>query len=320
LQARLGELFQRVATDLDAQVFLNTHSLDLIDTFSTNEVLVMDSRKKVISPIGTNSDLVSALVDANVVDVSALSRLLSSRRLVVIEDEDKTILKAIDKSIGSPLFSSKSNSYVLPAKGVGNFRAIAELGSVLKGLTGTKFDLKFIQDRDGMPDFLVAPFLKSQQQDGVGAYVLERHEIESYLVEPELFARAAGLVGRVVDAAQAEDAIRKAAVNLKPRARRQSLETARSINRHLEGLDRWNEADLEEKVYAWFDNLDLQSLSVIQQVFPGKDILKEALKIINEGANKDITRGQLVASVAAELVSQEIRDLLTSVGEEPGEA
>lgn len=132
LQARLGELFRRVSADLDAQVFLSTHSLDLIDTFSTNEVLVIDSKKKNITPIGSNSDLVSLLVEAGVVDVSALSRLLSSRRLVVVEDKDLTILKAIDKSIGSPLFSAKSSSHVLPAEGVGNFRAIAEIGKVLK--------------------------------------------------------------------------------------------------------------------------------------------------------------------------------------------
>lgn len=85
LQARLGDLFRRIASDLDAQVFLSTHSLDLIDTFSTNDVIVIDSSKKKLAPIGQNSDLVSTLVNADVVDVSALSRLLSSRRLVVVE-------------------------------------------------------------------------------------------------------------------------------------------------------------------------------------------------------------------------------------------
>lgn len=96
LQAQLGELFRRVATDLSAQVFLSTHSLDLIDTFSTDEVVVVDASKRLVSSIGQNADLVSTLVDANVVDVSALSRLLSSRRLVVVEDQDLTVLKAID--------------------------------------------------------------------------------------------------------------------------------------------------------------------------------------------------------------------------------
>jgi predicted ATPase len=125
LQARMGQLFKRVAADLVAQVFLSTHSLDLIDTFSTTEVIVVDSRKEEVKPIGSDVDLVSVLVNANVVDVSALSRILVSKRLVVVEDDDQVILKSIDKGMDGLLFSAKSNSYVLAAKGVGNFQAIA---------------------------------------------------------------------------------------------------------------------------------------------------------------------------------------------------
>jgi len=315
LQARLGELFRRVSQDLDAQVFLSTHSLDLIDTFSTNEVLVIHSDKSTIKPIGANSDLVTALVDANVVDVSALSRLLSSRRLVVIEDEDQTILKTIDKALGSPLFSSKSNSYVLPAKGVGNFRAIAQLGNVLRGLTGPKFDVKFIQDRDGMPDFMLESFLRSQQRDGVVAHVLERHEMESYLLEPELFVLAAKLVGREITASQVADVIRKTAGDMKAKARRTSLDTAKKVNRHLEGTEHLRDGDLEEKVYEWFDRLDLQSLPVIQQVFPGKETLQLTIQALNDGTSKGMTRGHLVASIAPEVISEEIRNLLVSLSE-----
>ncbi len=311
LQARLGELFRRVAGDLDAQVFLSTHSLDLIDTFSTGEVLVIDSKKKAISAIGANSDLVSALVEANVVDVSSLSRLLSSRRLVVIEDQDQTILKAMDKSLGSLLFSSKSSSYVLPARGVGNFRAIAELGKVLKGLTGTKFELTFIQDRDGMPDFLADAFLKSQQADGVVANLLERHEIESYLLEPRLFEAAGQLIGRKVDVPSATAAILKAAGGQKAAARVQSMKTAKLINRHLDPAQ--PESSLEVKVHEWFDALDLSSLSVVQRVFPGKEMLRESLKIMNEGFPKKLTRGNLIASLKKELIPVDIRKLLAAV-------
>ena len=314
LQARLGELFRRVSQDLDAQVFLSTHSVDLIDTFSTNEVLVIDSKKKTITSIGANADLVSVLVEANIVDVSALSRLLSSRRLVVIEDKDQTILKAIDKAAGSPLFSAKSNSHVLPAKGVGNFRALADLGKVLKGLTGTKFDLTFIQDRDGMPDFLVELFIKSQEGVGVIPTILARHEIESYLLEPALFNRAAKLVERSVGEEQAIEAIRKAADALKAKARLTSVATAKAANRFLNS-DKLNEPDLEEKVHKWFDGLDLTSVSVIQDVFPGKEMLKEALKILNEGESKHITRGHLVASISRDCIAEEICELLKAAGE-----
>lgn len=52
LQARLGEVFRRVASDLKAQLFISTHSVDLIDTFSTDQVLVVDASRKVNRPIG----------------------------------------------------------------------------------------------------------------------------------------------------------------------------------------------------------------------------------------------------------------------------
>jgi Uncharacterized conserved protein len=319
LQARLGDLFRRVSGDLGAQVFLSTHSVDLIDTFSTREVLVVDAGKRVIAPIGKNADLVTTLVDANVVDISSLSRLLASRRLVVVEDEDQVILKAIDKAIGSPLFSARSNSYVLPAKGVGNFRALSELGKVLKGLTGTEFDLTFVQDRDGMPDFVNDAFRKAQEAEGVGIQVLGRHEIESYLVEPALMSRAAELTGRKLTGHQASEAIRKAGKGLKARARRASLDTAKGVNRHLPTPDRWKDSELEEKVYEWFDGLNTESVEVIQNVFPGKELLKEVLKILNEGAEKEIRRGHLVAAISSEAIAKEICDLLTAIGEaKPG--
>ena len=187
---------------------------------------------------------------------------------------------------------------------------------MLKGLTGRKFDLTFIQDRDGMPDFMVEPSLKSQQTEGVAPHLLARHEIESYLLEPALFVKASRLAGRKITEAQASDAIRKGAVALKAAARRMSRETAKAVNRHLPQAERFDEAELEVKVDAWFDKLDLKSLATIQIVFPGKETLKEALKVLNGKEARRVTRGNLVASVASETVTEDIRTLLTSLGEE----
>lgn len=310
LQSALGELFRRVAKDLDAQVFLSTHSLDLIDTFGTNEVIVVDSGQKILRPLGQDVDLVSTLVDANVVDVSALSRILASRKLVVVEDKDQTVFKAFDKAIGSPLYSSQSESYVLPAKGTGNFRALAQLGEVLSQIVGRQFDLSFLQDRDGMPDFLEKPFLASQNSAGIHAVLLERHEIESYLLEPELIQKAGRAIGRRITKPAAKKAIMQAAQELRAAARRQSREAAKSVNRHLEPPERMNDSTLEEKVDGWFDSLDLENIEVVRRVFPGKELLIETLKQLNEGKPERITRGKLVAAVHADTIPKDIQDTI----------
>lgn len=93
LQGRLIEVFRRVAKDLNAQVFLCTHSLELIDSASTDEIIVVDSTKRDLKSIGSNVDLVSHLVDVGIVNNSALSRILVSKRIVVLEDSDLSILR-----------------------------------------------------------------------------------------------------------------------------------------------------------------------------------------------------------------------------------
>jgi hypothetical protein len=185
---------------------------------------------------------------------------------------------------------------------------------VLKSLTGTKFEITFVQDRDGMPDFIVSLFLKAQEGDGITPHLLERHEIESYLIEPALIETAARQVGRKVTEAQAIKAVLEAAGALKAEARTVSHETAKGVNRHLEQGDQLKDKDLEIKVNAWFDGLDLTSLDVVRRVFPGRELLRETLKLVNVGSSKQITRGNLVASVSKNVVSIDLQNLLEKLG------
>ena len=321
LQSSLGSLFRRVADDLDAQVFLSTHSLDLIDTFDTHEVIVIDAKKQTVRPLGHDVNLVSTLVDANIVDVSALSRILSSRRMVVVEDKDQTILKAIDKSIGSPLYSSGSEAYVLPAEGVGNFRAIGELGRVLQQIIGSEFDISFVQDRDGLPDFVEGKFIEAQASDGIRPVLLQRHEIESYLIVPDLIKRTASEQGTKLQTRTINKAIKDAASRLKANARRMCLETAKNVNRHLPKKTGFRDPELEEQVYEWFDELDLTDIDTVVRVFPGKELLVEVLKNLNalpsfRRSNK-LTRGKIVACLCEELVPNDIREVIEDLVKAP---
>lgn len=309
LQSRLGELFQKVAKDLDAQVFLSTHSLDLIDTFSTEEVIVVDAAKKTLSPIGSDSELVSTLIDADIIDVSALSRLLSSQKIVVVEDKDQTVLKAIDKSCGSPLYSSKSDSLVISARGVSNFRAVSDIGKVLSELAGTEFDITFVQDRDGMPDFIVDLFTSSQNDEGVNVFLLERHEIENYLLELNLIVEAVKNCGGSISAEKVSEIILDVAQGIRAEARQACMKCAELVNRHLQS-EKIKDKDLEIEVHRWFDGLDLSKLETIQKVFPGKELLPKVIHSLNKKVGVRITRGNIVYAIKESLVAKDIVDFL----------
>lgn len=277
----------------------------------------MDSSKQDLAPIGQDLDLVSALVEAEIVDVSSLSRVLASRRLVVVEDKDQTILKTFDKALGSPLFSPMGESYVLPAKGVGNFRAISDLGKVLQQLLGTEFEIVFLQDRDGAPDWLIPEYLESNQGEGRSILVLGRHEIESYLLEPALINKAATQNEQPLDKGVIVNTILECGEELKAKARRTSRETAKQLNRFLPPEKKEGDADLDEHVDKWFDALDFSDVDVVRTVAPGKELLKEVLKKLNEGMEKPITRGQLVSFASEDDIP---KDLLKVLGELAGNA
>lgn len=310
LQAGLGALFRKVARDLDAQVFLSTHSLDLIDTFRTNNVIIIDSDKSKNAPIGESSDLTDALVGAGIVDASAVSRLLFSHRLVVVEDEDISILKGIDKAIGSPLFSSTSDAFVKRAKGVGNFTDIKELAKTLRSLISDDFEIIFIQDRDGLPDFMVDPYLSAQDAKGMEMMLLDRHEIENYLVDEYLIRDAMASLGVDVDVEELKELFVEAGNKLRPRAQRICLNTAKQANRFVSNDDRKKERYLEELVYEWFDGIDDSSYEEVVSVWPGKELLKEVRKMISEKYDVDVTVGRLIAVMDEDNIPDGIADLL----------
>jgi hypothetical protein len=137
---------------------------------------------------------------------------------------------------------------------------------------------------------------------------LGRHEIESYLLEPQLIGNAAKAMGRSLTEQRVTKAILKSAVDLKAAARRQSREIAKQVNRHLPPADKMKETELEEKVDDWFDSLDLRDLDVVRRVFPGKELLTETLKHLNEGNSELITRGKLVAAVHADTLPEDIQN------------
>ncbi|NMB80872.1 MAG: AAA family ATPase [Ignavibacteria bacterium] len=313
LQSRLGDLFKKVSSDLNAQVFLSTHSIDLIDTFSTKEVIVINSKIKENNPIGNSDKLVSALVDNNIIDVSALSRLLSSKKLVVIEDKDQTVLKAIDKCCGNLLYSSKSPCYVLPAKGVGNFRAISELGKVLKSLAKIDFEITFVQDKDGMPEFLVSDYLELHKSDGIAVILLENHEIESYLINPELIKAVLekNSISATID--EIKKVIISSGQEINAEARIRSRKSGQTVNRFLD-KKKIKDEELDVKFERWFNSLDLNDIETVVKVFPGKELLELIIKNLNKKYSTKITKGSIVCELSDKYIPPELISLLGDLG------
>jgi hypothetical protein len=304
LQSRLGTLFRQVAQDLNAQVFLSTHSIDMIDTAPPQEVIIVDSSKPEIRPLAANANLVGALAAAGIVENSSLSRIIASRRMVVLEDENTALFKLLDRLTGAKLFSYSGGAFVKSAYGEGNFPHFKELAETVESFTGRSIEVGFVHDRDGLPDFLVNDFLQSMKKTGMEVRLLERHELESYLVCPELLADASE--GKLsVD--QVTQAIVTAGEALRQEARQMCRKTAKAVNRHLPDGTRRKDDALEREVDGWFDSLDGKKWDTVARIWPGKELIREIRKILNNTHSVEVRPGKLEATLQENHIPDELK-------------
>jgi hypothetical protein len=122
-------------------------------------------------------------------------------------------------------------------------------------------------------------------------------------------------ISRTLSEPQVKQIIISEADDLKSTARRISRETAKTVNRHLESNDRFAEKKIEEVADDWFDGLDHKDITVIQRVFPGKELLAKVLEKLNDGQEKTISTGRLIASLEEGLVPSDMKTLLQSASD-----
>ena len=116
--------------------------------------------------------------------------------------------------------------------------------------------------------------------------------------------------GREITEDEISAAMLEGAAELKAKARRASLGTAKNLNRHLPDEHKRKDTDLEEEVYAWFCDLDFSDLNVVRAVVPGKELLKVVLQKISDGEEVKITRGHLVACVSEEDIPEDLKAVI----------
>lgn len=153
LQEKLGPVLKAVTEDMHAQLFVATHSPDVIDAFSPKEVFFVNAEKGKLVPFKEDNQYVDGLISAGIVTNSALSRIAVRPRCLVVEDSKIATVKAIDGVLGTKLFEF-SGDYK-QAKGVSKFPTIQEVYLAVQEVVGKKIAMFFIQDRDGLPDRFV---------------------------------------------------------------------------------------------------------------------------------------------------------------------
>lgn len=313
LQAKLGPVLKTVTVTMHAQLFVATHSPDVIDAFTPAEVFFINAEKKNLVPFDNDNEYVDGLIDSGVITNSALSRIAVRPRCLVVEDSKIATIKAIDGVLGTKLFEF-SGDYK-SAKGVSKFQTIQDVYLTVQEVVGKKITMFFIQDRDGLPDRYVEYIKAKYQHQGLDVSILERHEVENYLLDGKIIRAALISKGKDVPLGECRNLLIKAAENIKAEARGDIRRKSKHVNHFCNKPDNLDDNAVEADVDLWFDGLTLNEETVLQ-VFPGKELLKALRNLLAEQYDVDIRESDLRGALTKNRLSNDIKTIFKQIAQE----
>jgi predicted ATPase len=312
LQEKLGAILIAVTDDLGAQLFVATHSPDVIDSFNSNEVYFVSAAKKHLRPFKKDNAFVEGLINSGIVTNSALSRIAVRPRCLVVEDKKVRILKRIDDVCGLSLLKRPGD--FKKAEGVSKFETIQQVYLTVQDVVGKKIDLHFLQDSDGLPERYLDYVRKKYKDLSLVAHILDRHEIENYLLDAKTIRAALMGKGYQLSLADTRKAIVKAAEEIKYDVRGDIRRKAKDVNRFCNKPDGLDDNAVEADVDGWFDSLDMKE-STILKVFPGKELTKILRRILEEQTRVELREVDLLGAITKSRVADDLKVALKSIAD-----
>ena len=198
------------------------------------------------------------------------------------------------------------------AEGVSKFQTIQQVYLTVQDVVGKKIDLHFLQDSDGLPERYLQYIRKKYEDRSLVAHILERHEIENYLLDAKTVRAALKGKGYDLGLADTRKAIVKAAQQIKQDVRGDIRRKAKDVNRFCDKPDGLDDNAVEADVDGWFDYLDLKE-STILRIFPGKELKKVLRRVLQEETGIELSDADLLGAVTRPRLSDDLKDVLKSI-------
>jgi hypothetical protein len=170
----------RIVHDRFGQIFIATHSVEIINEGEPGEVVTIHSDFKSGRRVLTDEDYQALFNYIGSFENIDFSRLGRARRLVFFEGKDKKLLRRFAYKLGATQFYNDLDTIVLQAGGFGQWRRVKEVAWTFREVLKLKVDIIAIFDRDFRSKEEVEKFLTQMQEHGLRCFVLERKEIENY--------------------------------------------------------------------------------------------------------------------------------------------
>lgn len=175
--------------NLFPQFIIATHATEIINEAETKEILVVDCRNRSAKAIRGEQDyddMLSYIGSAENADFAKISRV---KKVLFVEGNDAKILRRLSDRLNLLSLRSDINSPIFKLGGFSQWKRAKHTIWAFKELLGVDIDAICLFDRDYRSDDEIKSFAADINEGGIKCFVLERKEIENYLLCPRAISR-----------------------------------------------------------------------------------------------------------------------------------
>jgi energy-coupling factor transporter ATP-binding protein EcfA2 len=180
-----------IIRDVGADVLLATHSSEIIAEADLSEIVMIDKRRRSGERLRNIAGIQRALDAVGSSQNITLTALAKSRRVLFVESlDDFRLLRRLARRLGMQELSSGSGITPLASGGFGSWQRITILASGIAEALGVPIVIGAVYDRDYFCDEQIAHVTQTLGTSLKLAWVLDRKEIENYLLIPSVLDRS----------------------------------------------------------------------------------------------------------------------------------
>ena len=316
LQRQLLGLLRNLGPD----VLIATHSTEIISEAETDDIVLINKRRKSARRIKQPSQLgeVFSILGSNLNPV--LTQLAKTRKAVFVEGKDFQILGRFARKLGLHVVANRSEFAVIPIEGFNPDRVKSVKSGIETTLGGT-ISAATILDKDYRSEVELTAIEQSCAEHAALIRIHRCKEVENFLLIPEAIDRAAARkVGErnrrsgsnVKYTNCARELLEDFAANRKGYVTAQYLAYRRRFERtHSPGVaeETVNEAALVELEECWKTPI---------QIIPGKESLATVNEQLQEKFGVSVTSTAIIDAMSIEEIPKELKTLLHDIAQFAG--
>ncbi|MCD9189061.1 MAG: AAA family ATPase [Pyrinomonadaceae bacterium] len=311
LQHKLLELLKNI----DSKIILATHSVEIINSVETSEVLLVDKTNKSAKRISDLDELqrVSNLMGSG--QNIQLTRLARGKRILFVEGKDLKLLTKLAKIIKNDEVFSSGEITVIPLEGFTQHERIIHTNWGFTQILGEELKIAVLLDRDYRCIEEVQIVMDKLTKEVSLVHILDKKEIENYFLVPSAIHRAienklkekvnSGVLDKIPDF-DTEEILKTLSENLK------ATTSAQLISHKLKMRKGKDESTIIAETSSKFES-DWNDLNYRLSAVSGKALFSTLNDYLQSTFKVSITYQQLASYINEKELTSEIKTFFSKL-------